>query len=337
MRSRGNNEGVKRAAILLISLGPDVSSAILKQMPEKTIQKVTYEIANMDYVEPEIKDQVNQEFMATMKARTHMLDGGIDYARNLLHKALGSQRAQVVMDNLTELSSLERPFAIARKADTQHMVNMLTHEHPQTVALILCYMQPDRAAQVLSGLPQDVQAEVAERIATIDRTTPSVIRRIEKVLEDKFSNLIDSEYESVGGVKSLVEILNAADRSTEKNIIDELEKTQEELAEQIKASLFVFEDIVHLDQSAIQRVLREVNNEDLALSLKGASKEVVNIIFDNMSSRAADTLKEEIEFLGPVRLSTVEEAQKKTVGHIRRLEEAGEIIIGRSEEDAIIV
>lgn len=332
-----DKEGVRRAAILLISLGPDVSSTILKQMPEKTIQKVTYEIANLDYVEPDMKTEVQQEFLATMKARRHMSDGGIDYARNLLHKALGSKRAQVVMDNLTELSSFEKPFAIVRKADTQHMVNMLTHEHPQTVALILCYMQPDRAAHVLSELPKKAQGQVAERIATIDRTSPSVIRRIEKVLEDKFSNLIDSEYESVGGVKSLVEILNAADRSTEKYIIDELEKVEEELAEQIKASLFVFEDIVHLDQAAVQRVLREVSNEDLALALKGASKEVVTIIYDNMSSRAADTLKDEIEFLGPVRLSTVEESQKKIVGHIRRLEEANEIIIGRSDEDAIIV
>ncbi len=335
--SSRSNEGLKKAAILLISLGPDISSNILKQFPDKMIQKVTYEIANMDYVEPHMKDKVNEEFMATVAAKKYVLDGGMDYARNLLHKALGSQRAQTVMDTLTELTHLEKPFSIARKADPQQMVNMLVNEHPQTVALILCYLQPEKAAQVLSEMPERMQADVAERIATIKRTSPAVIKRIEKVLEDKLSNVIDSDLEAVGGVKSLVEILNAADRGTEKNIIDELEKDQPELAEQIRASLFVFEDIVTLDRAAIQRVLREVSNEDLALALKGASGEVSGMIFGNISKRAAETLKEDIEFLGPVRLSAVEEAQKKIVGHVRRLEEAGEIMIGRSDEDAIIV
>ncbi len=337
MQVRGSNEGVKKAAILMISLGPDVSSSILKLLPDKMIQKVTYEIANMEYVDPTMRERVTEEFLATVSARKYVLDGGLDYAKNLLQKALGSQRAQSVIETLTELTQFERPFSIARKADPHQLYNMLVNEHPQTIALILCYLQPDKAAQILAEMPEEMQADVAERIATINRTGPSVIKKIEKVLEGKLSNVVESDYESVGGVKALVEILNAADRSTEKNVLDELEKEQPELAEQVRSSLFVFEDIVTLDRAAVQRVLREISNEDLALALKGASAEVTGVIFSNVSKRAADTLKEDIEFLGPVRLSAVEEAQKKVVSQIRRLEEAGEIMIGRSDEDAIIV
>jgi len=329
--------GVKKAAILLITLGPEVSSQILKLLPDSLIQKVTYEIANMDHVEPSNRDSVLGDFVDMASARGYLLDGGIDYAKNLLNKALGAQRAKEVIDVLTQIQQRERPFAIARKADPQQLTNLLLNEHPQTIALIMCYMQPDKAAMVLSQFPVELQTEIAERIGTINRTSPIVIRRIESIMENKFSNLVENDMETVGGVKTLVEILNSVDRSTERNILTDLEATQPELAEIIKANLFIFEDIVGLDKNSIQRILREVSNEDLVLALKGASEEVGSAIFTNMSKRAADMLKEDIQFMGPVRLSTVEEAQHKIVGIIRRLDDAGEIVIGRGDQDAVIL
>lgn len=329
--------GVKKAAILLIALGPDTSSQILKLLPENMIQKVTYEIANIDYVAPYDREKVIEDFLNMASARKYILDGGIDYAKNILTKALGGSKAKEVLDVLSQIQQREKPFAIARKADPHQLTNLMLNEHPQTIALIMCYMQPDKAATVLSQFPAELQTEIAERIGTINRTSPSVIKRIEGVMENKFSTLIDNDAESVGGVKTLVEILNSVDRSTERTIISDLEQSQPDLAEIIKANLFVFEDVVSLDKSSIQRILREVSNEDLVLALKGASEEVASIIFSNVSKRAAETLKEDIEFMGPVRLSTVEEAQHRIVGIIRRLEEAGEIVIGRGEQDSIIV
>lgn len=329
--------GIKKAAILLIALGPEVSSQILRMLPDNMIQKVTYEIANIEYVEPYEREKVIGDFMDMASAREYILDGGLDYARNLLTKALGTSRAKEVLDVLNQIQQREMPFAILRKADTHQLANMLANEHPQTIALIMCYIQPDKAADVLAMFPHELQTEVAERIGVINRTSPAVIKRIETILQNKFSNVIDSDTENIGGVKTLVEILNSVDRTTEKNIISDLEKTQPELAEVVKANLFVFEDIVTLDKGSIQRVLREVSNEDLVLALKGASEEVASVVFSNVSKRAAETIREDIEFMGPVRLSTVEEAQHRIVGIIRRLEEAGEIVIGRGDSDSIIV
>ncbi|MBC8590303.1 flagellar motor switch protein FliG [Wansuia hejianensis] len=334
---QGKSSGVRKAAILLIALGPDISSQILKQLPDNLIQKITYEIANINYVEPYERDKVIEDFLDMASAREYVLDGGIDYARNLLNKALGTQRAKEVLDVLSQIQQRERPFAIARKADTHQLINLLLNEHPQTIALIMCYMQPDKAATVLSEFPPELQTEIAERIGTINRTSPTVIKRIEKIMEDKFSSLVENETETVGGVKTLVEILNSVDRGTERNIIGELETTQPELADVVKANLFVFEDVVNLDKGSIQRILREVSTEDLALALKGASEEVSAIVFANMSSRAAEMLKEDIQFMGPVRISTVEEAQSRIVSIIRRLDEAGEIVIARGDKDSVII
>jgi flagellar motor switch protein FliG len=329
--------GIKKAAILLIALGPEVSSQILRMLPDNMIQKVTYEIANIEYVEPYEREKVIGDFIDMASAREYILDGGLDYARNLLTKALGTSRAKEVLDVLNQIQQREMPFAILRKADTHQLANMLANEHPQTIALIMCYIQADKAADVLAMFPHELQTEVAERIGVINRTSPAVIKRIETILQNKFSNVIDSDTENIGGVKTLVEILNSVDRTTEKNIISDLEKTQPELAEVVKANLFVFEDIVTLDKGSTQRVLREVSNEDLVLALKGASEEVSSVVFSNVSKRAAETIREDIEFMGPVRLSTVEEAQHRIVGIIRRLEEAGEIVIGRGDSDSIIV
>lgn len=328
--------GIKKAAILLISLGTETSAEIMRQLPESYIQKISYEIANIDYVNPDEVDEIATEFLEMAQAREYVLDGGVEYARNLLNMALGAQRAKEVIDMLNQIQLRERPFDIARKADPQQLTNLLLHEQPQTVALILCYMQPDKAAMILSQFSIEKQAEIAERIGTITRTTPAVIEKIEKVIETKFSSFVDNETESVGGVHTLVEILNSVGRSTEKNIISMLEQKQPELADEIKANLFTFEDIISLERGDVQKVLREVDNDQLALALKGVSEDIKQFIFQNLSSRAVETLQEELQFMGPARLSAVEEAQQKVVAVIRRLDEVGEIYLRRGEQDAII-
>lgn len=329
-------DGLKKAAILLISLGSETSAKIMKNLPDSYIQKVSYEIANIDYVNPEERDTVINEFIEMSQAREYVIDGGIDYAKNLLNMAIGPQRAKEIIDMLNQIQLRERPFNIARKADPQQLTNLLLNEQPQTVALILCYMQPEKAAVILSEFPLDLQSEIAERIGTITSTSPAIIEKIEKVIENKFSNYIENDLETVGGVRTLVEILNSVGRSTEKNIISVLEEKQPELAEEIKASLFTFEDVITLEKGDVQKVLRDVKNDDLALALKGVSDEIKSFIYDNLSTRAVETLKEDLQFMGPTRLSAVEEAQQRIVTVIRRLDENGEIYLRRGDQDAII-
>lgn len=328
--------GIKKAAILMIALGSETSSKIMKQLPESMIQQVSYEIANTDYVSPEERDQVMNDFVNTAQARQYVLDGGIDYARNLLNQALGPQRAKEVIDILNQIQLRERPFDIARKADEKQLLNLLLDEQPQTIALILCYLQPDKAASMISELPNELQAEVAERIGSISSTSPWVIKAIEDVMKTKFTSFDEVEAEKVGGVNTLVNILNAASRSTEKNIIDDLEKRQPELGAEVKANLFTFDDISTLEPRDVQKVLRDVSNDVLELALKGASDDIKEFLFQNISSRAADNIREDLEYMGPVRLSSVEEAQQKIVAVIRRLDDAGEIYIGRGDQDAVV-
>ncbi|WP_050607010.1 flagellar motor switch protein FliG [Clostridium niameyense] len=337
MANEAKLTGIQKAAILFITLGPDASAGIIKKLPDSEIQKITYEIANINAVKSEVKQGILEEFIQMNKAKDYLLEGGLDYAKNLLSKALGSQKAMEILDKVTEATQQFRPFAIARKADAHQLLNTISDEHPQTIALVLCYLQPDKAAQILSALPEDVQAEVAYRIATMNSTSPIVVKEIEKVLDGKLSSVVRSDANTIGGVLTIVDILNQVDRTTEKNITEGLEKEDAELAEKIKESMFVFEDIITLDDVSIQRVLREVESKDLALALKGSSEEVANVIFRNQSKRAAASLKEDIEFLGPVRLMDVEKSQQGIVNIIRRLDEAGEIVISRGGEDAIIV
>lgn len=328
--------GIKKAAILMISLGPETSAEIMKMLPDSFIQKVSYEIANIDYVKPEERETIIDEFLGMSQAREYILDGGIDYAKDLLNKALGPQRAKEVIDMLNQIQLREKPFDIARKADTNQLTTLLLGEHPQTVALILSYIQPEKAASVLSEFPVEEQVEIAERIGTMTGTTPAIIEKIEKVIETKFSSFIENDKETTGGVHTLVEILNVVGRSAEKQIVSELEKSQPELADEIKASLFTFEDIVTLSSTDVQKVLRDVNHDDLVMALKGVSDSLRSFVYQNVSSRAAESLKEDIEFLGPSRLSVVEEAQQKIVSVIRRLDDQGEIYIRRGEQDAIV-
>lgn len=329
--------GVQKAAILFITLGPEASAGIIKKLPENEIQKITYEIANISTVKSEQKQQILEEFIQMNKAKDYLVEGGIDYAKSLLAKALGSQRAMEILEKVTEATQQFRPFAIARKADSHQLLNIISNEHPQTIALILCHLQPDKSGQILAELEEELQTDVAFRIATMNNTSPMVIKEIEKVLDSKLSSVVRSDMKSIGGVQTIVDILNQVDRTTEKHITEVMEREDPELAEKIKESMFVFEDIITLDDVSIQRVLREVETKELALALKGSSEEVAEAIFKNQSKRAATSLKEDIEFLGPVRLMDVEKSQQRIVTVIRRLDEAGEIVISRGGEDAIIV
>lgn len=329
--------GIQKAAILFITLGPEASSSILKKLPDNEIQKITYEIANIPSVTSEQREAILDEFLEMNKARDYLIEGGLEYARTLLSKALGTQRANDILEKVTEATAQYRPFAIARKADAHQLLNVINYEQPQTIALILCYLQVEKAAQVLAELPEDVQSEVAYRIATMSNTSPMVVKEIEKVLENKLSSVVRSEVTTLGGIETLVDILNQVDRTTEKNITESLEREDSELADVIKSSMFVFEDIITLDDVSIQRILREVDAKELALALKGCSDEVANVIYKNQSKRAAAALKEDMEFLGPVRLMDVEKVQQKIVSIIRRLDDAQEIIISRGGEDAIIL
>ena len=328
--------GRQKAAIFMIAVGGDVSSEIFKHLREDEIEQITFEIARLDKITPEDKEKVLVEFNELMMAQEFISNGGIDFARGLLEKALGNQKAIDIINRLT--SSLQvRPFDFIRRTDPAHLLNFIQGEHPQTIALILSYLDPQKASTILSNLPHTIQADVAKRIAMMDRVSPDVLREVERVLERKLSTLASEDYTSAGGIDSVVEILNLVDRGTEKTIIEALEEEDPELAEEIKKRMFVFEDIVLLDDRAIQKVMREVDNTDLAKALKSVDTEVQDKIFKNMSKRAANLLREDMDFMGPVRLKDVEDAQQKIVNIIRKLEDAGEIVVARAGEDELVV
>lgn len=329
-------DGKQKAAVLMITLGPDVSAAILKHLREDEIDKLTLEIANQRKVSQEQKDKILAEFHQMCMAKEYISSGGLDYAREILEKALGSEKAFYIINKLTTTLQI-RPFDFARKTDPAQLLNFIQNEHPQTIALIMAYLQSDQAAAIISSLPPDRQVDVARRIATMDRTSPDVIKDVERILERKLSSLVTQDFTAAGGIDSIVEVLNKVDRTTERTIIENLEIQNPDLAEEIKKRMFVFEDIVGIDDRSLQLVLREIESKELGLALKAASSEVAEKIYKNMSKRAADMLREEIEFMGPVRIRDVEEAQQKIVNVIRRLEESGEIIVSRGKGDELIV
>jgi len=328
--------GRQKAAILLVSLGPDVSAEIFKHLREEEIEQLTLEIANVRRVDPEEREEILAEFHQICMAQEYIAQGGIAYAKEILEKALGPQKAIDILNKLTATLQV-RPFDFARKADPAQILNFIQNENSQTIALVLSYLQPEQASAILSSLPQEKQAEVAKRIALMDSTSPEVISQVERILEQKLSSTTTQDYTNAGGIEAIVQILNGVDRGTERTILDALEIQDPELAEEIKKRMFVFEDIVNLDNRSIQRIIRDVDNHDLQLALKVASEEVRDAIFRNMSKRMAEAFKEEMEYMGPVRLRDVEEAQTRIVATIRRLEEIGEIIIARGGGDDIIV
>ncbi len=328
--------GIQKAAILLIALGPERSAGIFKHLKEEEIEELTLEIANTRSITPQVKDNIINEFYEVCLAQQYIAEGGISYAKELLEKALGNDKALDVIGRLT--ASLQvKPFEFVRKTDASQLLNFIQDEHPQTIALILSYLAPGQAAMLISALPQEKQADVARRIAVMDRTSPEVIKEVENVLESKLSSLVNQDYTIIGGVDAVVEILNSVDRGTEKHIMESLEIEEPELADEIRKKMFVFEDILLLDDRAIQRVLRDVATDDLTVALKSTNEQVQAAIFNNMSKRLAVMVQEDMEFMGPVRMKDVEEAQQKIVNIIRKLEDAGEIIISRGGGDDVIV
>jgi len=325
----------RKAAIILAVLGPDIASEVIRHFSEEQIEQLSLEVARLDRVSPELRATIVEEFHEMAQAQDFIAEGGIESARKVLEKAFGEERAQQMVGKITTAMQVV-PFDFLKRADPQQLLSFIQDEHPQTIALILAYMPMNQSALILTKLPQDLRAEVAERIAAMDQTPPEVIRRVEAVLEKKVSNVINTEMSKAGGPKALVDLLNRVDRATERLILEGLSENNPELADEVKNMMFVFEDIVQLDDRAIQTLLKEVDMKELATALKGVGMEVQEKIYRNMSERAVGMLKEDMDYMGPVKLRTVEEAQQKIVAAIRRLEEAGEISIGRGDEDVLI-
>ncbi len=327
--------GKEKAAIFLITIGSEVSSEVLKHLKEEEIEEISFELARADNVTADVRDEVLIEFQELMMAQNYIMSGGVDFAKDVLEKALGTQRAVDIINRLT--ASLQtKPFDFIRKTDPAHLVNFIQNEHPQTISLILSYLDPGKASYIMAALSTELQADIMRRIATMDRTSPEILREVERVLERKLSTLSTEDFTAAGGIDTVVAIINNADRTTERNIIEALEEDDPDLAEEIKKKMFVFEDIITLDDKSIQKVMREVDNNDLSKALKSVDAEVQDKIFKNMSKRAAQMLKDDMEFMGPIRLKDVEETQQKIVAVIRKLEEQGEIVVSRGGDDDFV-
>jgi flagellar motor switch protein FliG len=328
--------GRQKAAVLVLQLGREESAKVLGALSESELEELSSEIARMGTVSAEVSAAVVSEFAGMLASSSTSARGGLDLAKELLLATIGPQRAEEMLDRLSQ-SFVELPFAFMTNLDARQLVSFLADEHPQTIALVLAHLPAPLASAVLAGLGRDLQANVAHRIAVMDRTSPELIRRVESVLERRLSSLgVASDLSAVGGVRPLVEIINRADRGTEKMLLEGLEALDPDLAEQVRSQMFMFEDLVSLDDRAIQLVLRQVQVNDLATALKGVPENVRARVMQNMSERAAENLAEEIEVLGPVRVHLVEEAQTGIVRVIRQLEESGQIIVGRGDEDAFV-
>lgn len=333
---RGNVSGREKIAILMVALGNEIAAEVYKLLDDTTIELITLEIANLRKITPDLKLEIMKEAQEILMAREFMARGGVEYARDVLERAMGPERAQNLLTRIT--ASLQvRPFDFMRHTDAQQVLSFIQGEHPQTIALILSYLEAPQAAMIISGLPAVMQAEVAKRIAKMDRITPEVLREVERVLERKLSTVMGQDFTMAGGIDAVVALINSADRATERNIMEYLEENDPELAEEIKKRLFVFEDIIRLDDRSLQRVLREVDMKELGLALKGATEELRGKFFKNMSKRAAEMLQEDMDYMGPVRVKDVEDSQQKVVNVVRALEEAGEIIVASGSEDELVV
>lgn len=335
IRTMSNSQKV---AALLIALGPKAASEIMKNIDDESeVEHIALEIASLQKLSPDVLNDILAEFYTLFQASGYLATGGVGYARQLLEQAYGESQADKILERL--VATLQtNPFDFFNNADPAQLATSFQNENPQLVALVLAYLKPERSAAVLSALSPEMQGNVASRIAEMDRTNPEVLREVERIMENKFSSVVTADFSMAGGVESLAEILNRSDRTTEKAILDSLEMEDPEVAEQVRELMFVFEDIIHLDDRSIQRVLREVDTKDLALSLKGSNDDVKEKIFRNMSERAASMLKDDMDFMGPARSKDVQEKQTYIVGIIRALEGTGEIVISRGgEEDDFLV
>lgn len=331
--------GRRKAAILLAAIGPENASRVMRELSEEEIDQVTLDLSGMGTVDADTKSFVLDEFYQMAVARRFVTQGGIGLAKEMLEKSFGAERAFEILNRL-QTSLQEVPFQFLKKADPSQISSFIQEEHPQTIALIIAHLPPQTGALILSALPQDVQTDVIMRIATMDRTAPEIVREVERVLERKLSSVFSQGFTFAGGVKDVAEILNRVERATEKTIMSDLEERDPELADEISRLMFTFEDLIYVDDAGIQKALREIESKDLALALKAATEDLANKVYKNMSERAREMIKEEIEFMGPVRLKNVEEAQQKIVSVVRRLEETGELIVsgrGGGGGDEILV
>lgn len=335
-RNSSTMSGHKKAAIFMISVGPEKAARVFKHLNDEDIERITYEIANMPQVEAELTESVLEEFEQMALAQQYINLGGLDYAREVLEQAIGQQKAMEIIARLSDTMQV-RPFDFARKADAGQLLNFIQNEHPQTISLIMAHLHPEQSGIILSSLPPDRQVEVAKRMATLDQTAPEVLGEIESTLERRLASFVRQDFTSIGGIDVAVDVLNRVDRQTERTIMEALEEEDPDLAEEIRLRMFVFEDLVTLDDRSIQKVISEVETGHWALALKTASDHVSQRVFQNMSKRASEMLQEEIDYLGPVRLRDVEDAQQRIVATIRTLDEAGDIIIARGGEDEIVV
>ena len=329
-------EGVVKAAIILLSLDHDVAGDLLKHLPTGMVEEVTRALASLGDVPVEVSERVVEEFYTIRMASLYVKSGGLEYAKTLLKNSLDSKMAERVIQTIQ--NQVQRtPFSFLQKAETENLLTFIQDEHPQTIALIISHLSHHKASEILVGLQAEKQIEVVRRVANMEQTNPEVIAEVELGLEARLSNLLLHSMEKVGGVGTIAEVLNLCDRTTEKSILDGIESDDPDLVEDIRRLMFVFEDVLKVDDKGIQSVLKEVDNEELCLALKTASDELKEKIFSNMSARAASLIKEDMEYMGPVRLSDVEAAQQRFVDIVRRLEEAGEIIIsGRGDKDIIV-
>ena len=331
----GKLTGRRKAAILLVTMGPEKAAKVLKGLDDSEVEALTIEIANLGKVSNDERKAVLEEFQSLTKAREMIISGGIDYAKDMLIKAFGPEKAMQIIERLVSNLAV-KPFEFMKTADVVQIVNFLQSEHPQTIALVLSFLDVRVASQVLGVLPENLQLEVVKRISLLERASPDVVKEVEKLLEKKFAGVTTQTMSVVGGLDTAAEIMNNLDRSTERTLMERLTYESPELAEEIRKRMFVFEDILKLDDRSVQLVLREINTQDLAVALKGASEDLKEKIFNNMSKRAQQLLKDEIEFMGPVRVKDVEEAQQKIINVIRRLEEAGEIVVAHGGGEELI-
>ncbi len=328
--------GKQKAAAIIISLGADDASKIYKYLKEDEIEQLTFEISRLQHLSPQIMENTLKDFYDLCLTQKVITEGGFEYARNVLEKAFGAQTATSLLERVTK-TLRTKSFEFIRKADYKNLLTIIQNEHPQTIALILSYARADQASSVIAELPKEKRIDVVERIAKMDRTSPEIIKYVEQELEKKFNSIVSVDFTEIGGVNYVADVMNNMDRSNEKYIFDELNKKDVKLADEIRKRMFVFEDIVTMDAMGIQRFLREVDSKDLVFAIKGSNKEVADVLFSNMSTKMADTIKSELEFTHNVRLRDVEEAQQRIVSVIRRLEEEGELFIAKGGKDDIIV
>ena len=326
---------MQKAAIVITSIGAENAAHVYKRLSDEEVEKLTFEVSSLPYMDINQVDAVLNEFYELCLTQKVITEGGIDYARQVLEKAYGPEMAQKLMEKVSK-SMQTKAFEFVRKSDYKNLLAIIQNEHPQTIALVLSYVNSEQASAVLQELPREKRVEVVERIAKMESASPETVKAIESTLERKFAAVVSMDLTEVGGINYVADVLNKVDRGTEKYIFDELSARDPALVEEIKKKMFVFEDILSLDSMSIQRFIRDVETKDLAIAIKGSNSEVAATLYANMPQRMQESIQQEIEYLHNVRMRDVDEAQQRIVGIIRHLEEEGELVIGKGGDDEII-